>query len=81
MDEREIRRAAAASDTMRSRLPLMGLPLKASCSVAMGECGWLMWSPCGEWCSTTVIRHGDYFVHNLAPVSPYWKRSRCRWVL
>jgi hypothetical protein len=60
-----MRRAAAASDTVRSKLPLIGLPVKELCSVGLGECIWVMGSPHGECCSTTVIRPRDYFLHNL----------------
>ncbi|MDT7720530.1 MAG: hypothetical protein QOE94_1541 [Mycobacterium sp.] len=61
-----MRRAAAASGTVRSNLPLIGLPVKGLCSVGLGECICVLRSPRGECCSTTVIRPGDYLVHNLA---------------
>ena len=32
--------AATASETVRSKLPLMGLPVKALCSVGLGGCIW-----------------------------------------
>jgi hypothetical protein len=59
-----MRSAAAASDTVSNKLPLMGLPWKALW-LWPGECGWVMRSPCGEWCSITVIRPCDAYVHIL----------------
>ena len=50
---------------VRSKLPLIGLPMKELCSVVLEERMWVMRSPTGEWLSTTVIRPGDHFVHNL----------------
>ncbi len=43
----------------------MGRPVKGVGSNGLGEFVWVMRSPRGEWCFTTVIRPGDYFVQNF----------------